>query len=159
MRTVVRGIWITILAVATVAPGFGGAVCLYPDKDLSGYRIPLNEEIDSSPLIAIGKVVAEKRLNDVPDGPDWFVATIYSVRVEKVLKGRLPGSIKLRTENDSGRYAMGVGEKHILFLRPLPPKLGAGYYADSCGNSSTLPGGEAVVKAVQARINQARHAP
>jgi hypothetical protein len=150
--------WIAILAAAALAPGLGGAVCLYPDKDLSGYRIPLDREIDSSPHIAIGKVVSEKQLTG-PGGPEWFAATIYSVRVEAVLKGRLHGSITLRIENDSGRYAMDVGERHILFLQPLPPKRGAGYSADSCGNSSLLPEGEPVVQAVQARIMQARRAP
>ena len=120
--------------------------------------MPLNEEVDSTPLIAIGKVVAEKTLNDGPDGPEWIVATVYSVRVEKVLKGSLPSSIKLRTENDSGRYVMDVGERHILFLRPLPPELGAGYWANSCGNSAAFPKGASVVKIVQSRVKH-RHAP
>jgi hypothetical protein len=104
-------------------------------------------------------VVADKKLSDGPDGPDYVVATIYSVRVEKVLKGRLPSLVKLRTENDSGRYTMGIGETHILFLQPLAPNLGAGYSADSCGSSSRLPKGETVVKQVQARMNETRHAP
>ena len=149
----------TVLTISILGPGVSAAVCLDPKTDLSGYHIPLNEEIDSSPFIAIGKVVAENRLNDGPDGPDWIVATVYSVRIERVLKGRLPSSIKVRTENDSGRYVMDVGETHVLFLSPLPTKRGDGYLADSCGNSSALPKGESVVKVVQARVTRGKHAP
>ena len=159
MRVIVAFRILILLVGAILAPGPAGAVCLDPKTDKSGYHLPLNEEITSSTAIAVGKVVAEQKLSDGPDGPDYVVATIYSVRVEKVLKGSLPSLFKLRTENDSGRYAMDLGETHILFLRPLAPNLGAGYWADSCGSSSQLPKGETVVRQVQARMNKTRHAP
>jgi hypothetical protein len=148
-----------LLIAALLSPRPASAVCLDPKTDISGYHIPLDEEIHESTAIAVGTVVGEKKLNDGPDGPEWIVATISSVRIQKVLKGRLPKRVKVRTENDSGRYFMDIGETHLLFLRPLPANLGAGYWADSCGSSSRLPEGEAVVKQVEARLRKSRATP
>jgi hypothetical protein len=143
-----------LLVAALLSPSLAGAVCLDPRTDISGYHVPLDEEIRESTAIAVGTVVGEKKLNDGPDGPEWIVATISTVRIQKVLKGHLPEQVNVRTENDSGRYSMDIGEAHLLFLRPLPPNLGAGYWADSCGSSSRLPKGDAVVKQVEARLSK-----
>jgi hypothetical protein len=65
------------------------------------------------------------------------------------LKGKLPASITLRIENNSSRYPIGMGEKHILFLN----KEGNVFTVNSCGNSSPLPQGLNVLKQVEAELS------
>jgi len=160
MKVSIVAALIAVICGATFTPRLVGAVCLDPKSNgsISGYHVPLDEEIRSTPVIAIGEVISNQNLTDGPDGPDFIAATIYTIRIERVLKGRLPRQIELRNENDSGRYPIGVGERHVLFLRPLDPRFGAGYWADSCGNSAQLPSGESVVKRVQAQLGKRGHA-
>jgi hypothetical protein len=141
------------LAVAILIPGVAVAVCVDPrNPGTSGYHPPLDEEIRSSAAIAVVKVVAMRKVHDVRNDPETVLAMIYSARVDKVLKGRLAPTITLRAENDSGRYAMDVGERHVVFLDRLAAIPGAGYGVNNCGSSSMLPAGEEIVRRVEARI-------
>ena len=136
-----------ILCVTAVARA-GHAVCLDPKTDISGYHIPLNEEVRSSAAIAVGKVTQARNLREDASDPQGATATVYSVEISRQLKGRLPRSVELRSENDSGRYWMEKGETHILFFRHQKPPLSI----DSCGNSSVLPKGDGTLKAVEAQL-------
>ena len=142
------------LAIAILMPGVAAAVCVDPrNPGTSGYQPPLDEEIRTSAAIAVVKVVAIRKVHDVPNDPETVLAMIYSARVDKVLKGRLAPVITLRAENDSGRYAMDVGERHVVFLDRLGAVPGGGFGVNSCGSSSMLPAGEEIVRRVEARIN------
>ena len=142
----------TVLAAAAPATY---AVCLDPKTLISGYHVPLDEEVRSRKVIVIGKVVRAEPLQEDATDPEGITAYIYTVQVLRQLKGHLPKVITLRTENDSGRYPMDVGEQHLLFLSAE----GKHFVADSCGNSSLLPRGRAVLKSVEAELAKTSNAP
>lgn len=147
-----------LVASGLVGSAVAQAVCLDPKTDLSGYHIPLNDELASSYAVVVGEVTKEHRLTDGSTHSEFFEATIYTVRIIRTLKGKVAQTVTLRTQNDSGRYSMSVGEKHLLFLSRLKPGLGADYYADSCGSSETLPQGSSTLHEVEARLNGQAHA-
>jgi hypothetical protein len=142
-----RRLWsIAILALfGALRPAPATAACFYPDKDLSGYHIPLEAETRTSRAIVIGQVTSQQDLHEDASDPDGISAYVYTVRVLRQLKGTVPGSIKLRTENDSGRYPMSVGERHLLFFDTTSDY----FQADPCGNSTELPRGNAIVKKLE----------
>jgi hypothetical protein len=131
------------------------AVCLDPKTFVSGYHVALDEEFRSSKAIAIGKVTKERYLKEDSTDPDGITASIYTIHVLRQLKGQLPKVVGLRSENDSGRYPMRVGERHLLFLH----KEGRHFIVDSCGNSSVLPQGNAVLTRVEAALASIANAP
>jgi hypothetical protein len=164
MGKVTSAIFQTAAALAGVVLSLGAkAACFDPkaiDKPgplISGYEMPVSEEIGLTEVIAIGKVV-RSRLVVSPDDPEGYEATIYTVQVERVLKGRLPSKVKLYSSNTTSRYFMERGERHILFLTSAFAEMVgiSDYFVDNCGNSSTLPKGDAVVKQVEAILKQGR---
>lgn len=144
MRT--RGTALTALLGLCAGTGTSQAVCFDPKTYVSGYKVPLEEEIRSTKFIVIGKVSDERYLQKDPADPEGITAYIYTISVQRCIKGTLPKTVLLKTENDSGRYPMEVGEQHILFLE----RQGEYVQADSCGNSSPLPAGNDVVTQVEA---------
>ena len=124
------------------------AVCLDPKTSVSGYQMPINEEIKSTKFIAIGEVIESKYLQEDSTYPEGITATIQKVKILKQIKGNLPGVIELRVENDSGRYWMEAGERHLLFLS----REGQHFIVDSCGNSSGLSKGNEVLKKVESML-------
>ncbi len=130
------------------------AVCLDPKTLVSGYKVALGDEIQTSAAIVVGEVIKVHTLSEDLADPQGITAYIYTVRVLKRLKGTVPAVVRVRSENDSGRYRMNVGEKHLLFLTSK----GQYFAADSCGNSSTMSRGQATL----IQVNQAlsgSHAP
>jgi hypothetical protein len=134
-----------LMLFTALSPVTATAACLHPDKDLSGYRIPLDLEIRTSQVIVIGLVTSQQDLHEDKSDPEGISAYVYTVRVLRQLKGSVPGLIKLRTENDSGGYRMSVGERHLLFFDTSRDY----FQADVCGNASDLPRGNAIVKKVE----------
>ena len=124
---------------------FGGwgvrAACMYPDRDLSGYRVPLRTESRSSQMIAVAEVTRVSALREDADDPQGVTAYVYDVKMLEVLKGKKSKQIRVRSENTSSRYFMELGEKHLLFLQHV----GSYWYADACDNSAPLPDAQAVV--------------
>jgi len=111
------------------------AVC-FDENLVSGYHVPLAKEIKSAYAIVVGTVQGKKdRLEDSSD-PDGITATIYSVRTTRVIRGKVPALIDIRSENDSGRFWMDLGKEYLLFLSR--DKLNNTFFVDSCGNSGLL---------------------
>ncbi len=130
------------------------AVCLNPKTLVSGYKVDLREEIKSSAFIVIGRVTEAHALTEKSADPEDITAYIYTVRVLKRIKGTLPSVVHFRSENNSGRYPMTVGERHLLFLT----RKGRYFEADSCGNSSLMPQGQATLAQLKAVLSEP-HAP
>ena len=133
----------------------GNAACLDPKTFVSGYQIPITEEIMASEIIATGEVVKSKDLQEDQSNPDEITATIYTIQLSKKLKGNLPNVVELKSDNDSGRYWMETGELHLLFLH----KEKTYYKVDSCGNSSSLPKGNDVLKRVEIELAKSGNKP
>jgi hypothetical protein len=131
------------------------ALCLDPNTLVSGYKMKLADEVASTALIVVGRVTEQRPLFEDPTDPDSITAYIYTVQVLRRLKGTAPHTVELRTDNDSGRYPMNVGEAHLLFLTRQDAYL----MADSCGNSTLLPHGNSVLARVEALLTAAARAP
>jgi hypothetical protein len=142
--------------MAGIFVSFGADAACFDPKTLksgpwvSGYEMPVAEEIGLTKVIAIGKVMSSRNVAD-PEDPEGDEATIYTIQIERVLKGHIPSQIRLYSSNTTARYWMEVGESHILFLTRewKENRNFADYFVDNCGNSSTLPRGDAVLKQVE----------
>jgi hypothetical protein len=143
---------VVFLAAVIWLPALARAVCLDPMTWVSGYQVPIEEEIKSSLAIVIGRILEEHEVHDDPSDPEYFSATTYKVLVERTLKGNVSKTVVLWTPNDSSRYAMGAGERHILFLTVSRDGDPNHFEANGCGNSSPLPQGNGVVKQVEAAV-------
>ena len=145
LKTVFAGSLLLVLA-ANFAPA--NAVCLHPETGKSGYKIPLKTEVRTAEAIVIGRVLSEQRLQEDADDPDGVTASNVTIKVLKKLKGNLPSVIVVRNENTSSRYAISVGEEHILFVS----RTHNGTWIDSCGNSEAMPHGEQVANEVRTQL-------
>ncbi len=111
------------------------AVCL-GDNLVSGYHVLVAKEIKRSYAIVVGTVQGKKDLREDPSDPEGTTATIYSVRITQVIRGKVPALIDIRSENDSGRFWMDLGRAYLLFLSR--DKSNDAFSVDSCGNSGLL---------------------
>jgi hypothetical protein len=145
LKTVLAGSLLLVLA-AHLPVAY--AVCLDPGTGISGYKVPLKEEVRTADAIVIGRVLSAQWLQDDADDPDGFSASNVTIKVLRTLKGRLPSVIVVRIENTSSRYAMSVGEEHVLFVSHMNRKT----WIDSCGNSDVMPRGRQVVKEIHAQL-------
>lgn len=147
-----RGL-ITLMALAFAHPA--SSACLDPNTLVSGYHVPLTEEVSSTQFIVIGKVVDAKTLQEDASDPEGVTAHLWRVKLRRQLKGHSPQNITIRIDNDSGRYLMAAGEKHLLFLTK-----GEGFFSvDSCGNSTSLPKGRTTLHRVEAELKHRQDAP
>jgi hypothetical protein len=159
MITVTRKLLELSLVGALLCSGTAQAFCEDSKTGVSGYRIPLEEEVKSSFAIVVGQVITEDRVFDVIDDPEYY-HSIFTVRVDRQLKGKVPTLLTFRVELTSARYDMSLGQKHVLFLRNWPWKIvSADYVIDSCGNSAPLPEGDVIVSSVAAQLHAARMRP
>jgi hypothetical protein len=79
--------------------------------------------------VFIGTVVSERH---EPPTKNWDQeGTTYAVRVYERLRGQLPGTVQLFSENSSGRFPMEVGTKYLLFVYSDRGRT----MVDNCGNS------------------------
>lgn len=142
--------WLAVVLAAQLGPAH--AVCLDPETGRSGYRTPLDVEARRADAIVVGRVLAEQDLQEDPGDPDGVTARVSTIEVLDSLKARVPRRLVLRNENTSSRYAMGVGETHLLFLS----RGGGELRVDSCGNSAILAGDRRVVMQVRRLLHVAR---
>lgn len=140
----------SLLVLLLLHSNVATAVCLDPITFVSGYTVPLEREVRQADAIVVGRVLSERALQDDPADPDGVTAYDLSVRVLASLKGRLPRVIVVRNENTSARYAMSVGEEHLLFVSRADGKL----WVDSCGNSAPMPAGEKLVREVRMQLEK-----
>jgi len=158
MSQIQRRFPMALLVVLAALPSVASALCTDPKTWVSGYRVPLHEELKASIAIVIGNVIEERKVFETPEDPEAY-SVIFTVHVEQVLKGNPLKVFKLRMDLDSGRYSMGVGEKHLLFITKWRWKVrGADYVINSCGNSSTLPEGEETLSQVNQALRKGAHA-
>lgn len=142
-----------LMAVLCATPGIALALCLDPRTGISGYHVPLVEEVSTSVSILVGKVVSVRRIRDESMEPGAYSAFIYTVHVEQQLKGKSPSVFTVYDENTSARYPMNPGERHLLFIRTWPYKIAnADFQIDSCGNSDVLPQGDGILRDVKALL-------
>lgn len=125
-----------------------GAVCIDPATLVSGYVIPLDEELRRADAIVVGRVLSARALREDPADPDGVTADDLTLEVLDSLKGHLNGEIVVRNENTSARYPMAVGEEHLLFISR------GGLSVDSCGNSIRMPAGKKLVPEIRLTLKK-----
>jgi hypothetical protein len=121
----VRFLHIAISLVVTAFSSVASPACL------EGYP-SISSEVRKSQAVFIGVVLAERV---VPANSDNLDGTVYSIRVEEVLRGSLPPRVEIFSENSSGRFPMTKGTKYLLFVHRAQAQLSV----DNCGNSGPLP--------------------
>ena len=135
----------TCLAVLGVT-ATANAVCL-DENFVSGYHLPLEKEVRSAVAIVLGKVTRKRDLVENPADPDGITATIYTMQVSRAVLGKVTPIIRIRSENDSGRFWMDVGKEYLLFLsKDVQHGL---FFVDSCGNSGVASDRETVLRQVE----------
>ena len=86
------------------------------------------------------QVVVEATVTKVRDiDEDNFpIAFVYSLRADRLLRGRVAGTFDVYEGNDSGRATFGwkIGREYLLFLNYSQSD--KGWELDSCGNSGPL---------------------
>jgi hypothetical protein len=80
-------------------------------------------------IVFIGTVLSERY--EPPTKVFDQEGTTYTVRVDERIRGKLPRTIHIFSENSSGRWPMDIGTKYLLFLyRDRGRNI-----VDYCGNS------------------------
>jgi len=128
-----HGLSLFFLVAALGAVPTAAALCL-DENGVSGYHIPLDKEMRAANAIVLGRVTRKKNLFEDPADPHGITATIYTLQVSHVVRGKSPSMIRIRSENDSSRFWMDVGEEYLLFLSRDTQHQGF-YFVDDCGNS------------------------
>jgi hypothetical protein len=121
---------------------------------VSGYKVPLASEVRAADGIVIGRVLSEKGLKEDPTDPDGYTAYNVTVRVISRLKGNLPNVIVIRNDNTSARYAMSIGEEHLLFVS----RDGKELRVNSCGNSSVMREGKHLMEQIRMELQRSKSA-
>ena len=128
----VRAVAVSALALI---PSSALALCLLDT------RLPV--EFERSDAVLIGTVTATRHVGETKG---YYEGDFYTVKVQEVFRGTVPETIRVFTENTSGRFPMLVGAKYLLFVDRQPDDR---FMVDNCGNSAVLPGGEATLEAVR----------
>src|ERR1017187_4718528 len=85
------------------------AVCLNKDgvavDPSKGSVIPWRTEFRHASLIFIGTVISKKNIPD-PKEPTFWSGTLYTLKVETLLKGTAGVSVQVFSPNDSGRLPL-----------------------------------------------------
>ncbi len=107
----------------------------------------VEQEYAHSYGVVVGHVVAEQ---GVPESDGYYDGVEYRVKIDEVFHGDVPQTIRLFSENSSGRFPMRIGKKYLLFIYRERDRT----MVDNCGNSRLLEGAEAL-REVQ-RLSQRR---
>jgi hypothetical protein len=111
----------------------------------------VEDEYNKCDMVFIGHVVSEQP--EPEDPPRYLEGTTYTVRVDEVLRGKPSPTLRLFSENSSGRFPMEVGGKYLLFLHRDPRERDG---VDHCGNSGLLSERAEALKTVR-RLGSRRH--
>ncbi len=129
------------------------AVCL-DDKGISGYHIPLNQELKTNVAVIVGKTIGSKNLMNDQSDPDGITATVWKIQVQKIIRGKIESTFEIYNKNDSGRFPFYLHKTYLLFITLVNssgPSISNNfkYWADPCGSS----GEELKSKSVLSQLN------
>ncbi|MYM68173.1 hypothetical protein GTP45_15235 [Pseudoduganella sp. FT55W] len=127
------------------------AFCLAPQTEISGYKIPLDDEIKTAQSIIVGRVIQKNELKEDATDPVGITAYTIKIKVKTRLKGKLPDTISVRDENTSARYGMLLGEEHVLFISE---DRDGTLWVDSCGNSAPAFRSQDLIKKIEAELRK-----
>jgi hypothetical protein len=122
---------------------FAFAFCFVPQPRLTC------AEYFASRLVVEATLVQTKIISDKGD-PLGIEAHVYTLAVNKVMRGKAMGRIQVYEGNDSGRATFNWtrGKKYLLFLSYVPSE--NSWALDSCGNSGPLDTANAALSEIEA---------
>ena len=118
----------------------GYAVCL-SDKP------SIKNEYESNESVFVGKVVDEEYLSD---DQGFYVALLYSIKVNHTFKGKQPDILVAFNNMDSGRFPMDVGKEYLIFSDSSYSPI----RIDSCGNSEEVSNATEAIAEVKSLVSQ-----
>lgn len=143
---------VPFLYLALLSP-IANALCLDPQTEISGYKIPLDDEIKSAQSIIVGRILKKEELQEDITDPMGITAYTIKVKVKTRLKGEVPDIISVRDENTSARYGMSVDEEHVLFVSEDQDGT---LWVNSCGNSALAFRSQDLIKKIEAELRKGR---
>ncbi|MBI4461974.1 MAG: hypothetical protein HY653_03620 [Acidobacteria bacterium] len=90
----------------------------------------------------MGTVIAQQT---VPAPGDFWEGWLYDLRVEKTFRGPTHKTIRVFTENDSGRFLLEMGRQYLLFATEFENQL----QIDNCGNSALISEAEDIIRQIE----------
>jgi hypothetical protein len=105
-------------------------------------------EYFASPLVVEATLVQTHVLGD-KDDPLGISARVYSMTVDRVLRGKVEGNLRIYEGNDSGRATFDwiAGNEYLLFLFFVPQE--NSWELDGCGNSGPLDAAKAALSEIE----------
>jgi len=127
--------------MATSAP-LALAFCRVPQPRLTC------AEYFASTLVVEATLVQTHVLGD-KDDPLGISAHVYSMRVNRILHGKVEEHLRIYEGNDSGRapFSWTVGKEYLLFLFYVPQD--KSWELDGCGNSGPLDTAKAALSEIE----------
>ena len=126
-----------VLVTVVGLPWPAVAACL-----LNDYSVPA--EYERSAAVVTARVIAER---PAAESAGYYEGVVYTVAVEKVYRGEIPGTVDIFTENSSGRFPMQTNGRYVLFIYRETGRL----MVDNCGNSGPVGEKTEVVRALDHR--------
>ena len=101
-------------------------------------------EYSHSNAVFLGTVLSAK-LAPAEDSAGFLDGSVYKVRTDKILRGKLPDTVDIFSENSSGRFPMEVGQQYLLFVYSDLGRI----MVDNCGNSGPVAETSSVLKQIR----------
>jgi Carboxypeptidase regulatory-like domain len=135
--------WLLGVAVALSLPTQAAAFCFLPQPRL------VCAEYFASSLVVEATLVQTRELHD-KDDPEGISAYLYTMRVNRALRGSAVGNIRVYEGNDSGRagFKWVQGKEYLLFLSYAATE--KSWSLDGCGNSDPLTQASVVLSEIAA---------
>ena len=116
---------LTILSVQGVWPsGLVFATCLNGNPSLE-------QEFHGAAMVFVGRVDSEEFTSE---STNYLDGTTYALHVEEMLRGSRQKTVKIFSENTSGRFPLQIGASYLILAHKELDRL----QVDSCGNSGEV---------------------
>ena len=92
------------------------------------------EEAHAAHSVVVGAASREEYSAEGP-GHGWVDGTFYTIRVAETVLGQHSRTVRVFSENSSGRFPLEIGVTYLLFVSRCDGQL----YIDAHGNSGPLP--------------------
>ncbi len=117
---------LTSLTVSAVWPsGSVFATCLNGNPSLE-------QEFQGATMVFVGRVDSEEFTSE---SSNYLDGTTYTLHVEEMLRGSRQKTVRIFSENTSGRFPLQVGASYLIFAHKELDRL----QVDNCGNSGEVP--------------------
>ena len=124
-------LYLLCATIALILPQSAMSICGAPQPRL------VCAEYFHSQLVVEATLVQSSKSRD-KDDPEGVSANVYSLRVNRELRGKIAGTIRVYEANDNSRatFEWVSGRQYLLFLFHSPDE--ESWELDGCGNSGPL---------------------